>query len=79
MIVNKLVKKNRFAVCQKSRAHGKVVISGKEEFQFRLIKCLPCVLCVAHSEHISSPCAEIQNTRQRISPCVVLLCRVSWI
>ena len=66
MIVNKLVKKNRFAMCQKSRAQGKVVISGKEEFQFRLIKCLPCVLCVAHGEHISSPCAEIQNTRQRL-------------
>ena len=77
MIVNKLVKKNRFAVCQKSRAHDKVVISRKEEFQFRLIKCLPCVICVAHGEHISSPFAEIQNTRQRISPCVVLFCRVS--
>jgi len=78
MIVNKLVKK-RFAVCQKSRAHDKVVISGKEEFQFRLIKCLLCVLCVVHAEHISLPCAEIQNTRQRISPCVVLFCRVAWI
>ena len=53
----KLVEKNRFAVCQKFRAHDKVVISSKETFQLKVKKCLPCILHMAYGELISLPCA----------------------
>jgi len=56
------LEKNRFAMCQISGAHGKVLFSVKENFELKLIKCLPCVRQVAHGELISSLCAEIQDT-----------------